>query len=127
MHHDLRENDITFGHAYERLWNLPHGLAVACGIKVILKNFSFSPLLVAEYESLMDHLGLKDVLALHPFEAPSLEDAKTCLELIRKDKKARDADSIDLVVLKDIGSPEIRRTAFSEIEKILQTSGTCSS
>jgi 3-dehydroquinate synthetase len=86
----------TFGHAFERKYFLPHGIAVAMGIRETLKNFGASKELLRKFGQLSKMLELE----------LSEEMELSCTEIrkyVFKDKKRVDSKSLRLVICDDIG------------------------
>ena len=87
----------TFGHAFEKILNLPHGIAVLYGLQLNLRLFS--PKLLGQFD---------DLLAISQIELPKLSvDFIEFVKLLRVDKKNTKTQNINFVVLVDIGSPKI--------------------
>ena len=107
----------TLGHAFEFALNIPHGLAVAMGIKYLLMTFDEKELL-KEWERLVSCLGLpEESLSLKHY--PHLSQKKL-IELIGQDKKRTDT-KIRLVLIEQIGKANIIKMNLDEfIEKIEQ-------
>ena len=105
----------TFGHALEKIYNLPHGIAVFWGMALILKIF--------DGESVLKNLKQMQYKLDLPIE-PSPWINRTfpiekIIQLIKKDKKRRPASSIDLVTLPSLGKTEIHQYTLDELENIL--------
>ncbi|MBT3583755.1 MAG: 3-dehydroquinate synthase [Halobacteriovoraceae bacterium] len=106
----------TFGHALERIYRLPHGIAVAWGMVLVFKLFGGE-------EFLETFAQLRTSLDLKKSDAPWLNrefpDGKI-MELVRKDKKISHKDTIDLIVIESIGKAQIKEYSLDEVEKILE-------
>ncbi len=118
---DEKESDLrkllnfghTAGHAFETLYQLPHGHAVALGMIVAchvsehLKGFQR-----AETNKLI-HL-------LQQYQLPVglYFDVQKVMELLKMDKK-RNYDAMDYVVLNNIGKSEVATISFDIIEQAL--------
>ncbi len=101
----------TFGHALEKATGIPHGDAVGLGMLVAARISIARGYLPKEdgkrLESLLKRLGLPIRLVI---------DREKVLDAIRKDKKRR-GDSIDFVLLREIGRAEVERIPIMELEK----------
>ncbi len=82
----------SFGHAFESLWKLPHGIAVACGIGEILRLFDMDDQ-VEVWHKRMLALGF-DI----SMERLALKDVKKILALMQNDKKKGARDLLTLIV-----------------------------
>ena len=122
--HDFRESNErkllnfghTFGHALEKIYTLPHGIAVFWGMALILKIFGG--------ESVLKNLKQMQFKLDLPME-PSPWINRTfpiekIVNLIKKDKKRKPYSSLDIVTLAKLGKPKIRQCQLSELEEILQ-------
>ena len=105
----------TVGHVLERIFNLPHGVAVAWGILVIFKMYDDSKNLIM----LKEFSGKLSInLEQPPWHNKSFP-IDDIMNYIRKDKKAVTSEELDIIKIQEIGSPEIERIKFSEFEKNL--------
>jgi 3-dehydroquinate synthase len=101
----------TLGHAIEKTTLLSHGEAISLGMVFAVR-----------YSEKKKKLGAKEsekILSLfYKMKLPmdSAFDKTTALTAIRKDKK-READRIHFVFLKDIGTPEVAKISFHELEE----------
>ncbi len=100
----------TYGHGIERLYDLPHGVAVACGMKLALHISVERGMLDAAVRDRV--LLIMEQLGLLPEIKP--DNAKV-MELITHDKKRR-GDTIAFILLREIGKPEIVPMTDEEIE-----------
>ncbi len=82
----------SLGHAFENLWKLPHGIAVACGIGEILRLFDRDDQ-VEIWHKRMLALGF-DI----SMERLTLKDVKKLLALMQNDKKKGAGDFLTLIV-----------------------------
>ena len=96
----------TFGHAYEALTGEPHGLCVLWGIEYLDRHF-LRHKLQANYQKLLQKLQLK------PHFLP-VDPAQLAVYLSR-DKKRSDENSLQLVLLKDIGRPYLKTFPLGEL------------
>ena len=105
----------TFGHALEKIYNLPHGIAVFWGMALILKIF--------DGESLLKNLKQVQFKLDLPMEpSPWINrtfPVEKIVTLIKKDKKRRPHASLDVVTLSELGRPKIRPFQLDELEEIL--------
>jgi 3-dehydroquinate synthase len=101
----------TLGHAIEKTTRLSHGEAISLGMDFAVR-----------YSEKKKKLGAKEsekILSLfYKIKLPmdSAFDKTRVLAAIRKDKK-READRIHFVFLKDIGTPEVAKISFHELEE----------
>lgn len=100
----------TFGHAFEKIANIPHGEAVAIGM-VWAAEFSIR-------EGFMGKEGLNRVITvLNKFGLPVLRNfsGRKLKKVIRTDKKRSD-EFIDFVFLNKPGRSVVKRTSLDKIE-----------
>ena len=102
----------TFGHAFEKGLNLPHGIAVAMGIKLELSIFS--PDVFNSYCPLLAEMGLK-------LPQEKIEWDLFC-HYMKMDKKRTSSDSIELIIVKHIGEVQIKEFQLDEIMNRLKQS-----
>jgi 3-dehydroquinate synthetase len=96
----------TFGHAFEKILMVPHGVAVLMGLEYILLMNANKELLEKFYK-LCEHLSLPMIKK----NFPQFEEIK---ELVIRDKKVQNLEEIDWISLHEIGRPEIKREAISD-------------
>jgi len=103
----------TVGHAIETLHHLPHGYAVAIGMVIASK---ISVQLGMLHEDQYDRISR----LLVQYELPISQEFDTThvIALLRNDKK-RTGDTIDYVVLHDLGVGGLYPMPLLELEKIL--------
>jgi 3-dehydroquinate synthase len=97
----------TFGHAFEKKFELPHGIAVSHGLYLIFKCFN-GPL--EEYLSLCHQLKID----INPDLKLNHQDI---VRFVFKDKKRKNKNEIELVLCSQVGKVEVK--AFDE-EQILR-------
>jgi 3-dehydroquinate synthase len=100
----------TLGHAIERTTLLSHGEAISLGMIFAVKYSEKEKKLEAKESERILFLIDKMKLAMD-----SVFDNTKALAAIKKDKK-RDADHIHFVFLRDIGTPEVKKISFDELE-----------
>jgi 3-dehydroquinate synthase len=100
----------TLGHAIERTTHLSHGEAISLGMAFAVR-YSEKRKKLGDKESERIH-SLFDKMKL---AMESVFDKTKALVAIKKDKK-READRIHFVFLKDIGTPEVEKISFDELE-----------
>lgn len=101
----------TLGHGLERLQNLPHGQAVAVGMKFAL--FWSLEKGILKYPQTQEIFELvQDCIPVH-FKAQA--SSRLLKTLFLKDKKAVHSDFIDFVFLKKPGQAVIQRTSIREL------------
>lgn len=108
----------TFGHALERIYNLPHGVAVMWGMAVIDCIYNKSEL-VPKMRELRAKLGVESEKS--PWINREFPIDKI-IEIVRKDKKAVSNFDIDIVKLSKVGEPIIERrsvdTIIEDVQKV---------
>ena len=103
----------TFAHAIEKCSSeFLHGEAVAIGT-VMMAGVSVRLGALTEDEA----ARISRVIAKMGLPTESGVDIKRLLKALKLDKK-RDADQISLVLVRRIGSCEIRKTSFADLEKL---------
>jgi 3-dehydroquinate synthase len=106
----------SFGHGIEKIYDIPHGIAVVWGMQVIGVLFD-QPVILQELASMIHALQLEIV------SPPWLNKTFPQLELIEfmnKDKKKQNKDQIQLVGIKEVGSPTIIPINIRELGGIIQ-------
>lgn len=104
----------TIGHALEKIFYLPHGIAVCWGMLVMFKIFDDVPSLIKLKEYGMK-LGVP--LDLPPWHNKSFP-VESIMSYIQKDKKSVSTDEIDIILAND-GEISIKRISFQELENKL--------
>lgn len=99
----------TFGHAFEKLLNIPHGHAVILGLELILKVFS--PDLAPDFEQLKFKLGLR--------VEPERCSFEKFWNKVRVDKKIINKREIELIIPRSIGRVEIEKVELETLKKKL--------
>lgn len=106
----------SFGHAIEKIYNLPHGIAVFWGMALIFKLYCNGNYL-KELSLVREKLELDaNDSPWHNREFPIMK----IMNLISKDKKMVTSTSLELVLIEDIGMPTIKITSLDEIEELLE-------
>lgn len=88
----------TFGHAFEFLQGMPHGLAVVQGIITIL-NIDHRPDALSKVNALIAKLELKKFLT----HKDSSVSGEQLFEAVERDKKLTSKGKIELITIRDIG------------------------
>ena len=103
----------TFGHAIEKLYNLPHGHAVSIGMLMAAK-------ISEEINSFDSHSvnRLKKLLLKYELPVTQQINKNAVLDLLKKDKK-RAGDYINFVLLNKIGVGTVKQLSFHNIESLL--------
>jgi 3-dehydroquinate synthase len=101
----------TFGHAYEKMYNLPHGVAVLIGIKAIISLFK--PSLEQDLTELIEKLSLN-------IPKLSKESFQVFWDFVLMDKKRLSKDVIELIVPRGIGQVGIERMDLDELKKAMK-------
>jgi 3-dehydroquinate synthase len=101
----------TLGHAVENIYRLPHGQAVATGMRAacLISEELVGFKETTRVEALLDRYGLVSGLAMDPVKI---------LEVMRLDKK-KVQDSISYIVLDKIGKGSIRKLPVAQLEKLI--------
>lgn len=103
----------TFGHAIEKVAKIPHGMAISIGMVVAAQLSVEKGILTQEkadrLKTLIENLGLPSSLEF---------DKDAAINALRRDKK-RKGDSIDFILLKDIGEAVIENIKIEELEKVV--------
>jgi 3-dehydroquinate synthase len=108
----------TFGHALERIYDLPHGVAVFWGMALIFKLY--------EGEIFLESLRLFETSLGADFGAPPWLNktfpVKKIMEYVTKDKKRKSNEELQLVLVEEIGQFKAVNFKISDIEKRLEQS-----
>jgi 3-dehydroquinate synthase len=103
----------TFGHAIEQIEHIPHGIAVAKGMLLVIRmSIMLNYCKVGLYHQvvkLFKLLSMPDDFTIH----------NTVMQMVRSDKKKQNSEEIRMVFIRDIGDIEVQSIRFSELEKIL--------
>ncbi|MBF0300070.1 MAG: 3-dehydroquinate synthase [Oligoflexia bacterium] len=104
----------TFGHAFEKQYNIPHGQAVLLGIEFILKHFTKNKtLLETKFYNLIKLHNLQNLLEIKK------RNINQFLDFVLKDKKRSSSKYIKLVVINKIGSAQVVNVTLNTVmEKI---------
>ena len=106
----------SFGHAIEYIYNVPHGVAIFWGMVLIFKVFG-------NEKNINDIIALKNALNL-PLITPPWFNKEFPIEKIMtylsKDKKISALNSIDLILIEDIGNHKIETKSFEQIQVELE-------
>lgn len=105
----------TAGHAIEKLYDLPHGQAVAIGMVIACR--------LSEITNHTDHSITKELKTLlHRYELPVHIEADTeqLMHILKMDKK-RNQDVIDYIILNKKGEGAIKPLSFAVIQNALTT------
>lgn len=105
----------TFGHAIEKVYNIPHGISVVWGMALLFYLIQDGRYL-KELSTLLESLNWGD---LTPPWYNKKFPSKDLFEYLLKDKKRSGNVSIDLITLEGIGRPKIEKFLLDTIEKKL--------
>ena len=106
----------TLGHAFEATLKIPHGTAVAMGIKYLLEIFHSERL--KDYHQLISRLKLNETdMNISSYSKFSIKDFMNFLEQDKKKIK----NSIRLVLVEEIGKASILELAFTELKLKLES------
>lgn len=107
----------TFGHALEKIYPLSHGKAVFWGM--IVKFLLF------DRGDLIDEMkGFCDQVKFHPGESPWLHKTfplDEILSYVERDKKKLNQSSIEIILIKSVGHPEIKSFELDELKTLLNS------
>ena len=99
----------TIGHVLESVCKLPHGLAVAEGLRFSLNwsqtKFGFSKIQAQKISHLLPEKGAS-------FQKMT---SKKVLQLLRQDKKSEENKELNFIFLKRFGSPKIVSVSLTEL------------
>lgn len=106
----------TFGHALERIYDLPHGTAVFWGMAIIFKVWGNEEQLklMRQYEK-----GVGADFGNPPWLNKTFPVDKI-IEYVGKDKKVRNKGIVDLITIEKIGTFKKEPTSVDEVEKVLE-------
>jgi len=108
----------TIGHGLEKTGTIPHGFAIAAGMGAAAEISVEMGFLVKEtahrIRKLIDSLGLDSELK----NAVKQEQLDSLIAAMASDKK-KEGDSVDFILLEDIGRPVIKKIEIPELRKIL--------
>lgn len=103
----------TWGHAIEKVIQLPHGYAVAIGMAVAARISCARNMIdastVKQIEQLIVAFGLPIKVDI---------DMAKAMDAVRKDKK-RQSNGVNFVLLKETGKATVEPIAFGELEEVL--------
>lgn len=113
---DFKEKNIrktlnlghTFGHAFEKNYQIPHGIAVLYGLKIITERYC-SKTVQEAYLQIVKKLGLEIYLN------QTISYDQKLVDLVKIDKKRTSDQMIDLVVLEKVGKPVIKSVEISSL------------
>jgi len=103
----------TFGHAFEKLQKIPHGMAVSIGMVIAAKISVKRGLLAKEEEE-----RLIDLLKSLNMPTEITLSADELFSTLKRDKK-REGESLHFVMLTAIGSSVVEKISLTELEKIV--------
>lgn len=104
----------TFGHAIEKVTTVPHGEAIGAGMLVASRLSAERGYLNAEDVDRLEMLLKKMTLPTN-FKF----DKEEVIDALKRDKKRR-GDSIDFVLLRDIGRAVVEKIHLKELEKVVK-------
>lgn len=106
----------SFGHALEFIYNIPHGDAISWGMVLVFKLFG-------NEKNIHDITALKEALEMHDKNPPWQNKefpVEKIMTYLSKDKKISALNSIDLILVNDIGNAVIVNKTFEEIQNALE-------
>lgn len=104
----------TLGHALEKVYSLPHGVAVFWGMKLIYSIF--------ERDEENEYLSqFSKIFGLEALMCPWLDSLPVdeIMEYVSKDKKIVDNASIEIILPNGIGAPVIQKVTIDEVRNKL--------
>ncbi len=108
----------TIGHGLEKIKQIPHGFAIAAGMKAVAQISVQKGLLAHDSElrinSLLNRLGLKSSLK----DIMTVQDLDDLMRAMSKDKKKR-GGTLEFILLEDFGKPVIEKIKIQELEKTM--------
>lgn len=105
----------TLGHAIEKHYTIAHGQSVILGIALIL-------FLEKRDDLILELKKLTGLLNIKLPEIPWLNrkfPLDQIMEYVKKDKKSVSTTEIEIITVKNIGSPEIKLRTFDDVENVL--------
>ena len=105
----------SFGHAVEKIYGLPHGVAVLWGIAILFKITKDHK----HFEYLTQLVDAMDFDIQYPPWHNHEFPVEEMLKLVGKDKKLTNADEIELITIPDIGGPSIRKYSLGSLRSML--------
>ncbi len=100
----------TFGHAFEMLTNLPHGVCVLWGIKFMDENFWDK-----KFREEIEFLEAKLEIGRYQYDLNMVD----MLDFIKRDKKRTNIHQMDVIMLQEIGVPTIESVPMDKIRNLL--------
>ena len=98
----------TFGHGIEFMTDLPHGICVYFGLEMMIKFLC--PHMIEKLEKVQSLFKLE-------IEKMSKVDIDILFHFMSFDKKRNEDQSIDFILLDDIGKPAIKKFKLDELRK----------
>lgn len=106
----------TFGHAIERIYKIPHGVAVAWGMVIMFSIYDQSHNLI-EMKKLLEFIDLN--MSESPWHNKNFP-IEEIMTLVTKDKKSVTTTEIEIILVDEIGLPAIKKVSFEELERKLR-------
>jgi 3-dehydroquinate synthase len=103
----------SLGHAIEKAYSLPHGVAIIWGLFLIFKLYNDQDM-IQEWATLQEKLQI--TTSKVPWEVGGFPTSKI-LTYLHKDKKIIGLDQMDIVLLDSIGKPEVQKIKFTDLEE----------
>lgn len=104
----------TLGHAIEKVYDLPHGVAVYWGLKLIFNIFQRDE--ESEFLSQFAHVFGLDALMCPWQDSLPIDEL---MDYVAKDKKVVSSNSIEVILPSEIGKPVIQEVSLDEIRNRL--------
>ncbi len=102
----------TWGHAVEKSTGMPHGKAVSIGMEMACRLSMKKGFISSD-----TYLRITNLLKSFGLPIRTNLNFKTVFEAMLKDKK-RNSNSIDFILIKDIGSPVIEKISIAELQQL---------
>ncbi|MCK6594421.1 MAG: 3-dehydroquinate synthase [Bacteriovoracaceae bacterium] len=106
----------SFGHALEFIYNIPHGDAISWGMVLVFKLFG-------NEKNIHDITALKEALEMTDKNPPWQNKefpVEKIMTYLSKDKKISALNSLDLILVNDIGNAVVVNKTFEEIQNALE-------
>jgi len=108
----------TFGHAIEKYYRISHGQSVIIGMAVIFIIFKQMQFL-NNLKLMIEKLGVDKIHV--PWKKDGF-DVDNLFLFVEKDKKVLDKNTLDLVMVKEVGAPYLYSIDLSELKNTINNS-----
>ncbi len=104
----------TLGHALEKIYEIPHGVAVFWGMKLIFNIFERDE--ENEFLTQFSHVFGLDALMCPWMESLPVDEI---MDYVSKDKKVVSLNEIEVILPNGIGAPSIQKVSFDDMRQRL--------